>query len=721
VEEVQIMDVVIRLRALARNLYWTWHPEVVELFRDIEPELWREVNHNPVEFLARISESVLRAKAEELTMEARVSQAYHRMESYLRGEETWGSYYAGPLQARPVAYFSAEFGLHESLPTYAGGLGVLAGDHLKSASDLGVPIVGIGLFYAKGYFTQRLDLAGWQKEEYLASDLGKLPLDRVVDQHGRPVQVQVETSQGQIHVGIWNAWVGRNRLLLLDTNVEGNNDEWRALTGQLYGGDSTVRIRQELVLGVGGLRALAALGIKPGVIHLNEGHSAFALLENVRAMMEREGRSFQQVMERSAMMSVFTTHTPVEAGHDWFEPWLVEQTLGGLRRQLRISERELFSLGRKETGGRDMFCMTILGLKMSRFRNAVSAIHGRVSRAMWTGVWPGMTEEEVPITHVTNGVHVASWLAAPMARVYQQHLGDSWRLRPDDPQTWAKIQNMDDVEFWEQHQILKDVLVEYVRRCLLHQEDARGGRGDQLLQALNPSVLTIGFARRFAVYKRADLLFNDVNRLDRLINHPETPIQIIYSGKAHPADEPGKRLVQKIFQATRDPRFAGKIVFLENHDINVSRHMVQGVDLWVNNPYRPMEACGTSGQKVILNGGLNLSILDGWWAEAYDGTNGFAIGDETEHSNWAEQDHIDAKALYEALERQVVPLFYARDADGIPHGWVERQKRAIRTLAWRFSGHRMLKDYTLGSYLPAVGGVTSSYLSMPWGSCSLGS
>jgi starch phosphorylase len=714
------MDVMIRLRELGRNLYWTWHPEVVEIFRDIEPDLWREVNHNPVEFLDRIPETTLRSKVEELTIEARVSQAYHHMESYLRSEETWGSYYAGALHARPVAYFSAEFGLHESLPTYAGGLGVLAGDHLKSASDLGVPIIAVGLFYAKGYFTQRLDASGWQKEEYLASDLGKLPLDRVLDRNGQPVRVRVETSQAQIHIGLWSAWVGRNRLILLDTNVEGNNDEWRGLTGQLYGGDSTVRIRQELVLGVGGLRALAALGIQPGVIHLNEGHSAFALLERARSLMEREGRNFHEVMERVARMSVFTTHTPVEAGHDWFEPWLVEQTLGELRRQLRISEKELMALGRKDVGGRDMFCMTILGLKMSRYRNAVSAIHGRVSRAMWTGVWDGIPEEKVPITHVTNGIHVSSWLAVPMARLYEQHLGEAWRTRADDPQTWVPIENVDDVEFWEHHQILKDVMVEYVRRCLLHQEERRGGTVAQPFAPLNPAVLTIGFARRFAVYKRADLLFHDIDRLLRLVSHPETPIQIIYSGKAHPADEPGKRLVQKIFQATKDPRFAGKIVFVENHDINVGRHLVQGVDVWLNNPYRPMEACGTSGQKVILNGGLNLSILDGWWAEAYDGSNGFAIGDGAEHSNWAHQDHLDADSLYDVLENEVVPLFYARDADGIPHGWVARQKRAIRTLAWRFSGHRMLKDYALGSYLPAAGGVTSSFLAAPGGASTLG-
>jgi len=700
-----------RLRELARNLYWSWHPRVMSVFRDLDRALWREVNHNPVAFLARLSEEAIEQKTAELALEARITQAFHRLREYLDSTETWGARHAGILRVRPVAYFSAEFGLHESIPIYSGGLGVLAGDHLKAASDLGVPLVGVGLFYAKGYFDQRLDPNGWQQETYSATDTGLLALEMARDAAGRPLRVQVQTRSSEMQAEIWTTQVGRNRLVLLDTNVETNAPQDRLLTAQLYGGDARTRIRQELVLGVGGMRALAAMDLQPGVLHLNEGHSAFAVLEMARSLMERDGRPFAAVREAAAAMSVFTTHTPVAAGHDRFAPELVEETLGPLREQLGISLDELLALGRVDARDRgEPFCMTVLGLRMAHSRNAVSPLHGRVSRAMWRGLWPNLSEEQVPIGHITNGVHLATWLSVPMAMLYIRHLPSDWQEQRNSVRMWDVVDQIDEEEFWEQQQILKASLVEFVRRRLRRQAQARNEPEPE--PRLDASALTIGFARRFTGYKRAGLLFRDLDRLARLVNHPERPVQILYAGKAHPNDEAGKRLIQQVFEATRNPRFAGRIVFIENYDINVGRHLAQGVDLWLNTPRRPLEACGTSGQKVILNGGLNLSVLDGWWAQAYDGTNGFAIGTGGEHADPARQDQLDALALYDVLENEVAPMFYDRDSDGVPRRWVARQKNAIRTLAWRFSAQRMVIEYALKCYLAAAGDLTSDFRSV---------
>jgi glycogen phosphorylase len=712
------MDLAARLYELTRNLYWTWHPRVVEIFRDLDPLLWREVNHNPAELLARMDRKTLEAKAAQLALDARVSQAFHEMQEYLESNDTWGSWHGGPLRAHPVAYFSAEFGLHESLPIYSGGLGVLAGDHLKAASDLAVPLIGVGLFYAKGYFHQRLDRNGWQSEEYFASDVEKLPIDRATGADGKPLRVQVQTESGPIWVGVWSARVGRNRLVLLDTNVEGNSDDCRQLTAQLYGGDQQVRIRQELVLGVGGMRALAAMGVWPGVVHMNEGHSAFSVLELGRMLMERDGKSFREVTETAAAMTVFTTHTPVEAGHDRFDPPLLEHTLGPLRRQIGLSGHDLLALGRVDPNSEgEPFCMTVLGLRMSQSRNAVSARHGRISRAMWQGLWPNLPVESVPIGHITNGIDPGSWLAVPMSPLYNRYLGHGWPEQMYDPKTWSTVEKIDAFEFWENQQILKTNLVNYVRRCVEEQARRRGeptpADGDDKA-GLDPNALTICFARRFATYKRGDLLLRDMDRLDRLMNNPGRPVQIICAGKAHPKDDAGKRLIQRVFQATRDGRFAGKLVFLEDHDMSVGRHLVQGADVWLNTPRRPLEACGTSGQKVILNGGLNLSVLDGWWAEAYDGANGFAIGCGAEHADVQRQDQIDMDALFDVLTNQVVPLYYDRDAHGVPWRWIAMQKRAIRTLAWRFSARRMVLDYAMRCYLPAAGAIGCSFPLTLW-------
>ncbi|MCC6144631.1 MAG: alpha-glucan family phosphorylase, partial [Candidatus Hydrogenedentes bacterium] len=620
---------------------------------------------------------------------------------------------SGPLRAAPVAYFSAEFGLHESLPIYSGGLGILAGDHLKAASDLGVPLVGIGLFYAKGYFSQTLDENGWQQEHYFSSDVDSLPMERATNAEGDPIDIAVQTGDSEIFAAVWTAKVGRCRLVLLDTNVKRNKKPDRALTAHLYGGDDATRIRQELVLGVGGMRALEAMGIIPGVIHLNEGHSAFGVLEFARILMVRNGIGFLDVEEKVAAKTIFTTHTPVPAGHDRFDPALVLHTLGPLREQLGIDEGHFMSLGRmRPEDTNEPFCMTILGIKLSRHRNAVSALHSHVSRNMWRGLWPGRPENEIPIGYITNGIHVPTWLAPPIARLYSRYLGEDWRERMEDADLWRAVETIDDVEFWEQHQILKAHLIEFVRRRWRqqlkdkHLPEPAGEAGRTIL---NPEALTIGFARRYATYKRGNLLMRDLDRLDRLVNGEDRPVQFIFSGKAHPADELGKKLIQDVFNACRDPRFAGKVVFIEDYNINVARYLVQGVDVWLNTPRRPLEACGTSGQKVVLNGGLNCSILDGWWAEGYDGRNGFAIGRGDEHSDYAYQDEFDLEALYQVLENEIVPLYYDRDEEGAPRGWIQRQKHSIRTLAWRFSATRMMMDYAVGCYLPAAGGMTSSF------------
>lgn len=706
------MNVPDRLRELACNLYWTWNPDLIAIFRDLDPDLWRDVGHNPVEMLDRITPEAIQERTTELALEARISQAFHRMRDYLESVGTWGSRHAGPLRARPVAYFSAEFGLHESLPIYSGGLGVLAGDHLKVASDLDVPLIGVGLFYAKGYFHQRLDPTGWQQEEYFSADLEKLPLQWARDADGSPLRVSVRTRSGEIHAGVRTAQVGRNRLILLDSNVEENDPEHRQLTAELYGGDERTRIRQELLLGVGGLRALQAMGYCAGVIHCNEGHSTLAILELARRMMQAEGRTFEQVRERVAGGSVFTTHTPVPAGHDRFSPDLLEEVVGPLRDELGISAEDLLALGRVDPGNRDEpFCMTVLGLRMSRHRNAVSDRHGRVTRAMWTGLWPDRAEDEIPVGHITNGVHVSSWLAIPMFAFYARHLGEDWQEWMHESQTWAPVADIDEVEFWEQHQIRKANLVEYVHRTVTRQAAARNGGEAPPAEVprLDPDVLTIGFARRFATYKRPELLLGDLDRLARLVNDPDRPVQILYAGKAHPNDEPAKKRIQRVFEICRDERFAGRVVFIENHDINVGRHLVQGVDVWLNTPRRPLEACGTSGQKVVLNGGLNLSVPDGWWAEACDGRNGWAIGCGTEHADPDRQIEMDRGLLFEMLEREVVPLYYDRNDQDVPHGWIARQKAAICTLPWRYSARRMLRDYTMRCYLPAAGAMTSSF------------
>jgi starch phosphorylase len=700
-----------RLWALARNVWWSWDHDCISLFRDLNPVRWRELNQNPISLLSEMPLGEIEQRATELVLHSRINYVYRRQQEYLNADRTWGAEIAGVLRPRPVAYFSAEFGLHESLPIYSGGLGVLAGDHIKSASDLDIPLIGIGLFYGQGYFLQRLDQSGWQREEYLQTDINRLPMQPAIGVNGEPVVIEIATRGRSMKAKVWRVKVGRIDLLLLDSNVPGNAPEDLDTTSRLYGGDARTRIRQELLLGVGGFRALKAMGISPGVLHLNEGHSGFAVFEAIRNRMEEEGVDFNTAASQIPREVVFTTHTPVPAGHDRFNADLIEEHLGPLREQLGITHENLMGFGREyPTDYGEQFCMTVLGLKLARRVNAVSSLHGEVSRAMWKCLYPGRPEDAVPIGHITNGVHVPSWLAPQMCRLYDRHLGVGWQANSGSAKTWEEIETVDDAELWETHLSLKAQLLDFVRRRAREQAERRKEPQEYLQslgKVLSPDALTIGFARRFATYKRANLLLADIQRLATMVNDPKRPVQFLFAGKAHPHDEPGKRVLQQIAQMMRNSSFSDKFVFVEDYDINVGRYLVQGVDVWLNNPRRPLEASGTSGQKVVLNGGLNLSVLDGWWAEAYDGLNGFAIGAGRTHSNLDVHDSRDGEDLYRVLKDELIPLFYQRDRDGLPRGWIKRMKRTIRTLGWRFNADRMVMDYTQKCYIPAAGGTSS--------------
>jgi glycogen phosphorylase len=696
-----------QLTDLSVNLWWAWNPHIIKLFRDLDPEAFRAANHNPVSVLSGFAADRFESLGQDAALRARVDSAYRELREYLGATRTWASQNAGPLRVRPVAYFSAEFGIHESLPIYSGGLGVLAGDHLKSASDLGLPLVAVGLFYRESYFRQRIGRDGWQHAEYVRSPAELLPAQPALDPAGKRIIIEVPLSKETLRAQVWEIAVGRNRLLLLDTDVEGNSEENRQLAARLYFGDQRVRIRQELLLGVGGIRALHAAGIHWGGLHLNEGHSAFATLEYARLLMELTGADFRTCAQEVAQNTVFTTHTPVDAGHDRFPPELVDDHLEPLRRSLGLSQQEFLGLGRiRPEDNREALCMTVLAFKMSRYANGVSALHGRITRKSWQVLWPHHREDEVPVGHITNGVHVRTWLAPAMQDLYSKHLGADWRDHLADPLMWSRIEGVPDAELWSTHRGLKAALVNFVRRRVSEQR-RRNEYPEEFVRAaetaLDPEALTIGFARRFATYKRASLIFSDLPRLTRLLTDSKRPVQLVFSGKAHPADRPGQEILRQVHESAIVGDLKLNVLFIEDYDINVGRHLVQSVDVWLNNPRRPQEASGTSGQKVLLNGGLNFSVLDGWWAEAYDGLNGFAIGDGITHVNMEEQDRRDALSLYETLENQIIPLYYERDDEGVPRGWVERMKRTIRTLGWRFNTDRMVIDYTNNCYLPAAG------------------
>lgn len=706
-----------KLSEIAGNLWWSWQPDVTAIFRSIDPALWTELSHNPILLLRHYPPERLEQRARDQVLHSRINAAYRDWLDYMKSTDTWGDTRAGVLGFRPVAYFSAEFGLHESFRIYSGGLGVLSGDHLKSASDLGVPLVAVGLFYHEGYFTQLVGQDGWQNEEYILASPDDLPLNQVTDQDGAVIVIQVDTRSGPIYAKVWRMEVGRVSLYLLDSNIDQNSPEDRKLTSRLYGGDQRMRIRQELLLGVGGVRALAAVGIKPRVIHMNEGHSAFAPLEVIRMRVVDDGLSFHDALRETQASGVFTTHTPVPAGHDRFGAELVEEHLGPIRDAIGLDYDGLQGLGRVDPHNHsESFCMTVLAFKTSRRANGVSNLHGVVSRRMWQSLWPWRSEEEVPIGHITNGVHVSSWLAQQMRYFYDRVLPGNWYRQSGDPSVWRNFEDVRPTELWETHQSLKNRLIMFARHRLEIQARRHGLSEQEIRRTqhfLDPQHLLIGFARRFAPYKRADLVLQNHQLLEQMVCHSDRPVQFIFAGKAHPADEYGKQIMQRIFRLTQDPKFQGRVIFLEDYDINVGRHLVQGVDVWLNNPRRPLEASGTSGQKVVLNGGLNFSVLDGWWAEAYDGRNGFAIGDGQIHANQEIQDARDAESLIRTLRSEVIPLYYTRNQDDLPIEWIDRMKRAVTTLGWRFNADRMVMDYVNECYVPAAGSESCNMKTMP--------
>lgn len=705
-----------KLTRIANNLWWSWHPEVVEIFRLIDSDTFSETRHNPVALLEKYTPDDLDRLTRDAVLHSRIHHAYRRFVAYLESQTTWGATHTGILAQSPVAYFSAEFGLHESLPIYSGGLGVLAGDHLKSASDLGIPLVAVGMFYKEGYFSQQIDIEGWQQEKYPRLPLDSLPLTPVTTDDG-PVIISVETRTGTISARILQLEVGRVTLYLLDTDIDINTEEDRRLTSRLYGGDQLTRIRQELLLGVGGVRALKAVGFEPNVIHMNEGHSAFAPLEIIRTRMHEDAMPFDQALQETASHCVFTTHTPVAAGHDRFDQGLIQEHIGPLGDALGLDAGGLMALGRVDPqNGGETFCMTVLALKLCRIANGVSNLHGVVSRKMWAALWPWRSTQEIPIGHITNGVHVPTWLASQMRVLYDRVLPENWYERTGEAEVWKGFESVTPGELWETHQALKSRLISYARKKAVAQAKRRGESAAviaDLEHVLDPNALTIGFARRFAPYKRADLILHDLEFLAKLLKDVDRPIQFLFAGKAHPADKPGKELLQRIFKLTHEDPFRGRVLVLENYDISMGRQLVQGVDVWLNNPRRPLEASGTSGEKVVLNGGLNCSILDGWWAEAYDGQNGFAIGTGRSHTDLAVQDQRDVDDLYRVLTEEVIPLYFDRDADDLPQAWIARMKRAIRTLGWRFNADRMVMDYASQTYVPAAGGVSCSIVQMP--------
>ena len=699
-----------RLWDIAMNLHWAWQPEMQDLFRQMDPELWEATNHNPVAFLKQIPESEVERRGGEAYLNTRILFAHRRLRDYMESAGQLGGINAGPLNAEPVAYFSAEFGIHECLPIYSGGLGILAGDHLKASSDMGIPLVGVGLLYANGYFHQWVDATGRQQERYEANVIDTLPIKPALTPEGKEVRFTLESSGSPLHVRVWQVQVGRVRLFLMDTDVPENDEEGRVLTDRLYGGDVEKRLRQEIVLGVGGLRALRLAGIRPSVMHLNEGHCAFALMERARERVEEDGLDFHTAWVSTIRQTCFTTHTPVPAGHDRFGADLMEKHLGWMREKLRLDHKGFMGLGREHLDNEgEPFTMTVLCLKGSSKHNAVSNLHGKVSRDMWQSLWPGRPVDEIPIGHITNGVHLSTWMAPVMHRLFEKQLGRDWEQRlPNEPHLMRKIAGLHDGELWETHVLLKRNLIQAVRDQLMKAARRRDEDPTKWAAVLDSNKLTIGFSRRFATYKRATLLLEDIERLKKLVNDPKRPTQFIYAGKAHPADEPGKGLIKQLFELSRTPEFFGKLVFVEDYDIGVSRFLVQGVDVWLNNPERPLEACGTSGMKVSMNGNLNLSILDGWWDEAYDGMNGFAIGGTMTHVDGAIQRKRDALYLYQALEKEVLPAFYERGGDGIPRKWVKMMKHTLESLVWRYSAARQVKDYMELAYLPVSGSISAA-------------
>jgi starch phosphorylase len=696
---------VIRLGDLAYNLWWTWNPDAQRLFSRIDQELWESLGHNPVLFLKQVERSRLNA----VTNNRYYLEFYDRMirafDQYMQESETWFSTQHKEVSDRQIAYFSMEFGLHESLPVYAGGLGVLSGDHAKEASDLGLPFVAVGLFYSEGYFGQRITEDGWQEARYNRHPLENLPILPVLDEEDNPVSISIDLPGRVLQARVWEIRVGRVPVYMLDTNLENNTPGDRALTARLYSSDLDVRISQEILLGIGGVRALRKLGYSPTVWHMNEGHAAFMILERIREMIE-QGSTFQEAAEKVRVSNVFTTHTPVPAGNDEFALWLVDKYFSHVWPQLKLDREAFIDLARHTLAWGDTFSMPALALRLSEGRNAVSELHGQVSRGMWHFLWPDRSENEVPITHITNGIHTGTWLARRLRHLYDRFLGPDWMEHCDDPDIWELVNNIPDEQLWAIRRHLKRKLVAFVRERARRQWLNGNAHPVQVIASgvlLDPYALTIGFARRFAPYKRANLVLRDVDRLLKLVNRTGMPVQIIFAGKSHPDHEGGKLLIQEVYRTVKRAESGGRLVFLEDYDMNIAHLLIQGVDVWLNTPRRPLEASGTSGQKAALNGVLNFSVMDGWFREGYNGRNGWAIGKDINIEDPEAHDKADAESLNDILENEIIPLYYrVRSSDGLPGDWIARVKESIRTLGPQFSMRRMVKEYVEDLYLPAM-------------------
>jgi starch phosphorylase len=722
----EIKNLADRLDTMARNLWWTWDEEAQEIFHELSPRGWQNLFHNAVAVLHEVSDYELSVRLQNPEFAARVRHVLDGFDQYMAAKDTWGRKHAPQLLKNPVAYFTAEFGFHETLPIAAGGLGVLAGDHAKSASDLGLGFVGISLFYREGYFQQAIDHNNWQTEYYSLLNPVNLPMEPVHGADGKPVRCKVRIGSSHVLFTAWRVNVGRNPVYLLDTNLPENEPHHRDLTLRVYGGDTSTRIMQEILLGVGGVRLMRTLGVAPSVFHMNEGHAAFLVFELMREKLEA-GRSLADAEAATRQECIFTTHTPVEAGHDRFSPDLMAYSAHCFCEQLKINQEQLMAYGRVHPKDRhEPFCMTVLALKLSRAANGVSELHGRVSRHMWHSLYPHLPVEQVPIGHVTNGIHLLGWMKGPVrkfwrgkfseevtrgksaggesTRFWKRDPGRDWAQRLISDEFWQQIEDpnfVSDEELWSLRYTLRREMIEFCRRRLLLQEQ-RVTQRDFIIfdHLLNPDALTIGFARRFATYKRAPLIFQRIDDIIRLCRDQSRPVQFIFAGKAHPRDDDGKRFIQKIIHLSKYSDLQGHLVFIENYDIHVARQMVSGCDVWMNNPRRPLEASGTSGMKAGCHGCLNMSILDGWWREGYDGTNGFAVGEDSQPDSVEEQDRVDSRNLYRTLTEQVVPLFFDRDEQGIPRKWIQMVRRAMSTLVPQFTTDRMVKEYTQNYYVP---------------------
>ncbi len=717
------------LLELANDLWWSWNADAQELFRRIAPGKFDELRGNPIRLLGATPPDRLRAIAEDADFREHMDRVLAERQQYRQRDGWFGT----PADAPPrIAYFCAEYGIHECLPIYSGGLGVLAGDTLKSASDLGIPMVAVGLAYRNGYFMQRINADGWQTERYVENDFIQMPMTLVRTDSGDPLTVSVAMAERTVRSWVWKVDVGRIPLLLLDPNLPDAPEQDRSLCSSLYGGDTRIRLEQELLLGVGGVHALAALGIQPDLFHMNEGHSALATLEQTARFMEADSLTFEEARTMAAAVNVFTTHTPVAAGHDEFEQDLIGPYLQPFAERMGVSQETLMELGlgnpsfssngdgedtepepEQEDEEADVeqpvepqrFCMTVLGLRMSKFRNAVSKLHGTVSREMWQHLWEPLEARETPIRPITNGIHASTWTSSSVHQLLDSHLEPDWSNRATDPAVWTKVHDIPDQELWSTRSKMRHELVDEIRQRLERQARRFGTSAASVrrtLRVLDPEVLTIGFCRRFATYKRAVLLFRDVERLARIVTDVQRPVQFVFAGKAHPKDEPGKRFIQNIVHLSHEEKFEGRIVFLEGYELDLARSILHGVDVWLNTPRRPYEASGTSGMKAAFNGALNLSILDGWWCEGYSGDNGWAIGEPDADASEEAQDELDAAALYDLLEHEIVPLFYERDRNKLPHAWLERVKNSMGSLCHQFNSDRMVKEYADGFYRPAL-------------------